>query len=116
VVVERQHQRIVHRLCFNPGAPSLPTVHDPVKPYCSSSWSGSRHTGGSEEVSLSNTKELSRGRGYWSPPMQNDVGVPWLLGLRIGVEPVGTRRRVMRHRTACFLPPATGSHRLCFVY
>jgi len=41
-IVERQHQRIVHRLCFNLGVPSLPTVRDPLKPYCSSSWSGSR--------------------------------------------------------------------------
>ena len=41
-IVERQHQRIVDRLRFNPGVPSLTTIHDPVKPYCSSSWSGSR--------------------------------------------------------------------------
>ena len=41
-IVERQHQGIVHCLCFNPSVPSLPTVHDLVKSYCSSSWSGSR--------------------------------------------------------------------------
>jgi hypothetical protein len=47
VIVKKQHQRIEHRLCFNPGVPSLSTVHNPAKPYCSPSWSGSRHTGGS---------------------------------------------------------------------